>query len=364
MRKKQTSRFISLLLGIVLILSVIPTVFAADYNDVSENAWHRVAVDYVTENKLMAGTGGGNFEPDTPMTRAMLVTILHRMEGTPPVTGVGGFSDVPDNSYYTSAVAWAADSQIVTGVGNAIFAPHNMITREQFATILHRYANSKGYDTSAFAGFDGFSDTTQVSSFAVNAMHWALGSQIMQGSGGKLTPGGYATRAQAAVMLMRFMENVTEEEAFEPSVPAEPAEPDPSVQPEQPVSPIPEPPKTNDSINVDITIGSTTFTATLENNDTAKAFASRLPLTLDMSELNGNEKFYDFSSSLRANSATSPGTIQEGDLMLYGENVLVLFYKSFPTSYSYIKLGRITNTTGLTEALGTGSVQITFSVSD
>lgn len=80
MRRKQTSRFISLLLGMVLILSMIPTAFAADYNDILENAWHRVAVDYVTENNLMAGTGGGNFEPDTPMTRAMLVTILHRME--------------------------------------------------------------------------------------------------------------------------------------------------------------------------------------------------------------------------------------------------------------------------------------------
>jgi len=99
MRKKQTSRFISLLLGIVLILSMIPTAFAADYNDITENAWHCVAVDYVTENNLMAGTGGGNFEPDTPMTRAMLVTILHRLEGTPPVSGDGGFSDVPDTSY-------------------------------------------------------------------------------------------------------------------------------------------------------------------------------------------------------------------------------------------------------------------------
>lgn len=364
MRKKQTSRFISLLLGIVLILSMIPTAFAADYNDITENAWHRVAVDYVTENNLMAGTGGGNFEPDTPMTRAMLVTILHRLEGTPPVSGDGGFSDVPDNSYNPAAVTWAADNHIVTGIGNAIFAPNNMITREQFATILHRYANFKGYNTSAFAGFDGYSDATQVSSFAINAMHWALSSQIMQGSSGKLTPGGYATRAQAAVILMRFMETVTEEEAPEPTVPVEPTEPESPVQPEQPISPIPESPRTNDRINVDIIIGNTTFTATLENNDTARAFTAKLPLTMDMYELNGDEKFYNVSDNLREDRSVNPGTIREGDLMLYGDNVLVLFYKTFSTSLSYVKLGRINDTTGLAEAVGSDSVQITFSVSD
>lgn len=239
-----------------------------------------------------------------------------------------------------------------------------MITREQFATILHRYANFKGYNTSAFAGFDGYSDATQVSSFAINAMHWALGSQIMQGSSGKLTPGGYATRAQAAVILMRFMETVTEEEAPEPTVPVEPTDPESPMQPEQPISPLPETPRTNDRINVDIIIGNTTFTATLENNDTARAFTAQLPLTMDMSELNGDEKFYNLSDNLRADRSVNPGTIREGDLMLYGDNVLVLFYKTFSTSYSYVKLGRINDTTGLAEAVGSGSVQITFSVSD
>lgn len=109
----------------------------------------------------------------------------------------------------------------------------------------------------------------------------------MQGSSGKLTPGGYATRAQAAVMLMRFMENVTEEEAPDPTVPVEPGVPESTVIPEQPISPLPEPPRTNNRINVDLIIGNTTFTVTLESNDTAKACTAQLPLTLDMSELNG-----------------------------------------------------------------------------
>lgn len=115
-------------------------------------------------------------------------------------------------------------------------------------------------------------------------------------------------------------------------------------------------------VTINITIENTTFTATLEDNDTAKAFVSHLPLTVDMSELNGNEKYSNLSSNLRADTASSPGTINEGDLMLYGNNTLVLFYKSFNTSYSYVRLGHINDTTGLTKALGSGSVRVTFSV--
>lgn len=117
-------------------------------------------------------------------------------------------------------------------------------------------------------------------------------------------------------------------------------------------------------ITMNMTIGSTTFTATLEDNDTAKAFAKQLPLTVDMSELNGNEKYNYLSSNLRVDTSSHPGRINEGDLMLYDNNCLVLFYKTFNTSYSYVKLGHIDNTTGLAKVLGTGSVQITFSIDD
>jgi hypothetical protein len=117
-------------------------------------------------------------------------------------------------------------------------------------------------------------------------------------------------------------------------------------------------------ITMNITVGSTIFTAMLENNDTAKEFVKQLPLTLDMSDLNGNEKYNYLSSNLSANTGSSPGTINEGDLMLYGNNCLVLFYKTFNTSYSYVKLGRINNTTDLAEALGSGNIRVTFSVSD
>lgn len=115
---------------------------------------------------------------------------------------------------------------------------------------------------------------------------------------------------------------------------------------------------------INIIVGNKTFTATLEDNDTAKALLKQLPLTVDMSDLNGNEKYNNLSINLRANTSTSPGRINVGDLMLYGNNCLVLFYKTFNTSYSYVKLGHIDNTTGLTEALGSGSVKVTFSFSE
>ncbi|UYZ64466.1 cyclophilin-like fold protein [Hymenobacter weizhouensis] len=108
-----------------------------------------------------------------------------------------------------------------------------------------------------------------------------------------------------------------------------------------------------------IRIGSTAFTATLLDNPTAAAFKARLPLTVSMTELNGNEKYYDLPASLPTN-ATSPGTIQTGDLMLYGSTTLVLFYQPFATRYHYTRLGRIDNPAGLAAALGAKNVTVTF----
>lgn len=108
-----------------------------------------------------------------------------------------------------------------------------------------------------------------------------------------------------------------------------------------------------------ITIGTSVFTATFYDNATATAFKSMLPITINMSELNGNEKYFYFSNTLPTN-ASPGGTIQNGDLMLYGNNCLVLFYESFNTSYSYSRIGKITNTTGLTNAVGNGNVEVKF----
>jgi hypothetical protein len=114
-----------------------------------------------------------------------------------------------------------------------------------------------------------------------------------------------------------------------------------------------------DNMKLKITIGTHTFTATLYNNATVTAFKSRLPMTINMRELNGNEKYFDLPNNLPANTS-NPGTIQAGDLMLYGSNTLVVFYNSFSTSYSYTPMGRINDASGLAAALGLGNVTITF----
>ena len=116
-----------------------------------------------------------------------------------------------------------------------------------------------------------------------------------------------------------------------------------------------------DSMKLKITVGSNTFSVTLHSNAAVTAFKSSLPMTINMSELNGNEKYFDLPNNLPAN-ASNPGTIQTGDLMLYGSNTLVLFYKSFSTSYTYTPLGRIDNASGLTAALGSGNVTVKLEV--
>jgi hypothetical protein len=115
------------------------------------------------------------------------------------------------------------------------------------------------------------------------------------------------------------------------------------------------------SKQIQLKIGSKTFIATLEENATAAAFKALLPMTVTMSELNGNEKYFRLSRNLPTNSY-SPGTILTGDLMIYGSNTLVLFYKSFRTSYAYTRLGRLEDTTGLAAAVGSGSATVTFEV--
>lgn len=122
----------------------------------------------------------------------------------------------------------------------------------------------------------------------------------------------------------------------------------------------------NNSANsnkVRVKIGTSTFTITLLDNPTSKAFKAMLPLTIDMKELNNNEKFFDFPKTLPTNSSV-PSSIQSGDLMLYGSSTLVLFYKSFSTSYSYTKIGKIDDITGLVAALGTGNVKVTFELEE
>lgn len=178
------------------------------FTDVHETDWFYNDVLFVYEEGLFAGTSDTTFSPNAAMTRAMLVTVLYRLEGEPTVYGRSGFSDVQYNSYYEDAVTWAADNNIVNGTSTTTFSPNANVTREQMAAILYRYAQYKKYNTATSSSLNGFTDYATVSSYAVTPMQWSVAEKLVNGSVGKLMPTGNATRAQVAAILHRFVENV------------------------------------------------------------------------------------------------------------------------------------------------------------
>ena len=181
--------------------------------DVDEDAWYADAVRYVYEHDLMAGYGGDLFGPNDELSRAQFCQIIYNMEDPPAVTGSSAFTDVADGAWYANAVTWAAENGIVVGYGGGLFGPEDNITREQFAAILYRYAQAKGYGTTASFDLSAYGDVSDVSAWAISAMQWACGKDIIIGtSPTTLAPQGTATRAQAATMLQRFCEQYSQNE--------------------------------------------------------------------------------------------------------------------------------------------------------
>ena len=198
----------ALLVGLVLTGNAASLPFA----DVSKGAWYYDAVQYVYENDLFSGTSGTTFEPQTPMTRGMLVSVLWRLDGKPAVPAENPFTDIAPRVWYTSGVLWAASEDIVSGMGGGIFAPNENITREQMASIMMRYAAYKGIAVEARADLSGYADSGKISKWAKQSVSWANAVGILSGqeAGAQLVmePQGEATRAQVASILMRFKQNV------------------------------------------------------------------------------------------------------------------------------------------------------------
>lgn len=179
------------------------------FGDVKSADWFYNDVKYVYEKGMMAGTAADVFAPNATTTRAMIVTILYRLEGSPAVTGTSAFVDVPAGQWYTDAVNWAAANQIVKGTSATTFAPNDSITREQMAAILYRYAQYKGYDVTKKADLSGYSDNSQVSAYAKDALAWANAAKLINGvTNTTLAPQGNATRAQVSAILHRFCDGV------------------------------------------------------------------------------------------------------------------------------------------------------------
>jgi len=182
---------------------------AEKYNDVDTSLWYHEGIDYVISSGLFNGTSDTTFEPNSNMTRAMLVTVLWRLDNEPTSTATNLFADIAAGVWYTDAVVWATENDIVDGYNTDSFGPNDSITREQMAAILYRYTIYKGYDVTAAGDLSVFNDAENTSEWALAAMKWAVGEGLVTGvTETRLDPAGNASRAQVAMILMRYVQNV------------------------------------------------------------------------------------------------------------------------------------------------------------
>ncbi len=175
-----------------------------DFEDVDEEAWYAEAVEFASSHELFQGVSATEFAPEDNMTRAMLVTVLFRLEDQPETAGETSFGDVTDGAWYTDAVAWASETGLVNGTDKG-FEPNENVSREQIAAILYRYAGYIGLDTTVKGDVSKFGDAGEISPWAKDAMAWAVEVGLFQGDGSKLDPKGDATRGQVAALMQRLI---------------------------------------------------------------------------------------------------------------------------------------------------------------
>ena len=347
---------------------------SARYTDVAAGQWFAEAADYCYDMGLILGTGDGKFSPQLTMSRAMLVTILWRMEYAPRPASPMIFSDNLDwDAWYFQAVNWAAENGVASGYGGGTFGVNDPVTREQFAAILFNYAVYKNpelapaaeEEPSAEAGGDltaeedplaeeeedgaaedpadqpdeaDFADADQIAPYARYAVAWAKEQRILSGKpGGLFDPQGQTTRAEAAVLIRNFLLPLEQR--------VEPVDPEP-VDPEDPLA-------------FTLTVGGQVFQGVLAENEAAEALRERMPFTVEMRDRNGREKWYDLTFTLPVD-ASLPDQLAAGDLMLYRNNGLVLFYQGGDPYYRYTPLGKIQDAAGLAQALSGEKVKVTF----
>lgn len=183
---------------------------AESFTDIGSDYWSHEAIDFVYANDLFKGYSDTVFKPTVTMTRGMLITVLYRLNGSPSIKGYDNpFSDVASDSPYHDAILWGYHNRIANGFADGDFHPNDTLKREQLATFLLRYANYMGYDTNSYADISGYSDVNLINDYADEAMCWAVGSGIINGTSyTTLSPQDGATRAQVATMVMRFVKNV------------------------------------------------------------------------------------------------------------------------------------------------------------
>lgn len=324
-------RLLSILLALLLMPALAGGALAADaaFSDVPSDAWYAKEANWCRENGIIGGTGGNAFSPNTVMTRAMLAAILHRIAGTPEAAA-SGFPDVPD--WCAEAAGWAAGQGFISGYGNGLFGAEDPVTREQFTAILWRY------DGRPTAEADAFADEAAISAYARPAVSWARAEKVVDGVGGnRFDPKGSVTRAQAAVILYRYLNQET------PNTPEEPT--------------------AQETNQMYIQVRDTILTATLADNSSAQALRELLkkgPLTIDMSDYGNFEKVGPLGTVLPRNDEQI--TTTAGDIILYQGNQITIYYAQ--NSWNFTRLGKINDVTAqqLKEILGAGDVSVTFSL--
>mgnify|MGYP002519532619 CR=1 FL=1 len=179
------------------------------FSDVNETDWFYDSVMSIYELGLMQGMSENSFEPNIKLTRAMFITVMHRISDIPKVKGQAVFTDVDDGAWYADAVAWGYENKIISGISETEFAPNDYITREQIATILYRYAKYKDVNVDNIANtadMSPYPDTVQISDWAINAMRYCISKKIITGDDtGNIFPQNYASRAEMAAMIVRFI---------------------------------------------------------------------------------------------------------------------------------------------------------------
>ncbi len=219
-------KILSLLLAVVMIVSILPTAFAASgYSDVPTDVWYAEPVGYATEHGLMSGVGNNRFAPNDSMTRAMAVQVLYRIAGSPAVSRTNPFTDVSADAWYATAVIWAVDNEITGGTSATTFSPDARVTREQLVTFLYKYAKTTKLELTS-TDIGGYADASSVSGWAVDAFRWAVSAGAISGVGSnRIAPKNNATRAECATILAKFDKMVK----ANPDVPTEPEPTEPPV---------------------------------------------------------------------------------------------------------------------------------------
>jgi len=322
---------------------------AAGFSDVPDNAAYANAVQYCADNGLMTGTSDTEFSPDGDTTRAMLVTILHRHEGTHSASTTAGFSDVEAGMWYSDAVNWAAENDIVTGYDSEHFGPKDTLQREQIITILWRTDGE-----TASAETIPYSDSSSISDYAKATVAWALENDIIDASGSELEPAGNVNRAVMATMLYRYLSmqdtpNTADLEDTSATNPSQDSFPDATETP-----------------TVHVTINSCSgeeFDVILYESTAASALMTQVPDTQMMLppsyDQDGVCKYYEIPSRylpMLGIEVESVSGVKTGDMLLAEDGKLYLYYKDADISGEYQRLGRVADPSGLEEKLGDSDV--------